>query len=392
MADHMTENVKRRVQVLQNHLHEIQPQEGILMESSLCAAKINQEKEDMKEFISIFQNVAAELIRELPSLEMPAKHRNWIKHMILETIPGGKMNRGMTVMHSFQLLVDRKLTRTEIFRAQILGWCVEMLQAFLLIADDIMDSSITRRGKPCWYKTPHPMNSNEQLGHIAINDSFLVESMIYRILLKYFRNEKYYADLLNLFHEVTYKTELGQYLDLTSNLPGGKVDLSLFTLETYKLIVKYKTAFYSFYLPVGLAMLLAGITSTPSFQTAEDILIPMGEYFQIQDDYLDCYGDPQTIGKIGRDIEDNKCSWLIVQALKNATAKQRSVLENHYGKDNPSDVAKVKQVYNEINMQKLFKEYEEESYKQLCEQIETVKSMPREVFTDLLAKIYKRNM
>ena len=46
-----------------------------------------------------------------------------------------------------------------------------------------------------------------------------------------------------------------------------------------------------------------------------------------QDDFLDCYGDPEVIGKIGTDIQENKCSWLVIQALKKATPAQRKVLE-----------------------------------------------------------------
>ena len=95
----------------------------------------------------------------------------------------------------------------------------------------------------------------------------------------------------------------------------------------HHLIVVYKTAFYSFYLPVALAMHMSGVKNPESYAAALDILIPLGEYFQIQDDILDCYGDRALIGKIGTDILDNKCSWNINVALKVATPEQRQVLD-----------------------------------------------------------------
>ena len=66
-------------------------------------------------------------------------------------------------------------------------------------------------------------------------------------------------------------------------------------------IVRYKTSVYSFYLPFAAGMLAAG--HEPNCPIMEEILMEMGFYFQVQDDFLDCFGDPSVTGKIGTDIQ-----------------------------------------------------------------------------------------
>lgn len=89
----------------------------------------------------------------------------------------------------------------------------------------MMDQSITRRSQPCWYRVG-------DVGNIAINDSFMLEAAIYRLLKTHFRGESYYVDLLEIFHETTYQTEMGQLIDLIT-APEDDVDLSKFSLEKY---------------------------------------------------------------------------------------------------------------------------------------------------------------
>jgi farnesyl diphosphate synthase len=263
---------------------------------------------------------------------------------------------------------------------------IELLQAFFLVSDDIMDSSKTRRGSPCWYLMPN-------VGMIAINDAFLLESAIYILLKKYFRQEKYYVDVVELFHEVTFQTELGQTCDLLT-APEDHVDLDNFSLEKYTFIVIYKTAYYSFYLPVALALYFAGLATPKNLKQAEDILIPMGEYFQVQDDYLDNFADPTVLGKIGTDIQDNKCSWLVNQALKIATPAQRQVLEENYGQKDSAKEAKIKELYNELKLEEVFQKYEAgifEEIKGKIVQIDESEGLKKSVFEEFLRKIYKRS-
>lgn len=245
-----------------------------------------------------------------------------------------------------------------------------------------MDHSITRRGQPCWYKVP-------KVGLVAINDGIILESCIYRILKKHFSSSPAYIALVDLFHEVTHQTAHGQLLD-TTTAPIGTVDLTRYTLDTYMRIVTYKTAFYTFYLPVACGLRLAGVVDEKAYTISEEICITMGQYFQIQDDYLDCFGDPEVIGKVGTDIEDNKCSWLVVQALDRASAAQRAVIEKNYGKSDAESVAAVKAVYRELDLEKVFKDYEQRSYDTLLETIKGQSLLPEGVFLSLLQKIYKR--
>jgi len=164
-----------------------------------------------------------------------------------------------------------------------------------------------------------------------------------------------------------------------------------FAFCSHRRIVQYKTAYYSFYLPVACALLLAG-ENLDNFGDVKNILVEMGTYFQVQDDYLDCYGDPDFIGKIGTDIEDYKCSWLVVQALERTDEDQKKILFENYGKSDPACVAKVKDLYKELNLEEVFHEYERESYTKLTADIEVQPNKAvQTVLKSFLHKIYKRD-
>ncbi|XP_035544288.1 farnesyl pyrophosphate synthase 1-like isoform X2 [Juglans regia] len=258
--------------------------------------------------------------------------------MLDYNVPGGNLSRGLSFMQSYKLLIEGKeLTEDEIFRANTLGWCIEWLQAYFLVLDDIMDNSHTRRGQPCWFRMP-------KFGMVAVNDGVILLNHVRRILRKHFRDKPYYLHLLDLFDEVIY---LYNFCLISSQIGyTPKVHFLVFYFciggvsdcFSYHRIVQYKTAYYSFYLPVACAMLMLG-GNLDNHIDVKNILVEMGVYFQVQDDYLDCFGDPETTGMIGTDIKDFKCSSLLVKALELSNEEQKKVLCDNYGKPDPANVA-----------------------------------------------------
>ena len=152
-----------------------------------------------------------------------------------------------------------------------------------------------------------------------------------------------------------------------------------------------QTAYYTFYLPVACGMLLGGLAdNAPAFSLAERLCVDIGRYFQIQDDFLDCYGDPAVIGKVGTDIEDAKCCWLVCTALRKADDAQLAVLRANYGRHDPAAVAAVKALYADLGIAAAYEAYEAETYARLSAEIDAQALLPKAVFTSLLDKIYKR--
>ncbi|CAE6436514.1 unnamed protein product [Rhizoctonia solani] len=345
-------------------------------------------------FLAVWPSIKSELVAYLESNGMPQDICAWFEKSLEYNTPGGKLNRGISVIDTVEILLGRPLNEevdakgsSEYYRAAILGWGVELLQAYFLVSDDMMDGSITRRGQPCWYRNP-------SVGNIAINDSFMIESSIYYMIKKYLRSDPAYVDYVELFLETTFQTEVGQLVDLLT-APEDDINLDRFSLKKHQLIVTWKTAYYSFYLPVALAMYFVGIKDEKLFEQAKQILIPLGEYFQIQDDYLDCFGTHEQIGKIGTDILDNKCSWCVNVALSVVTPEQRKILDDNYGRKDAAAEARVKELYAQLELPRRYQEYEQAVYEKLNTLIDAIPEveggLKRDVFRSFLSKIYKRS-
>ncbi|KAJ1702425.1 hypothetical protein LUZ63_002204 [Rhynchospora breviuscula] len=341
-----------------------------------------QLEETRSRFLALYDILKHELMHDA-DIKFTEEMRLRVEEILDYNVPRGKLNRGLAVIETYKALKGDELSEEEFFLASVLGWCLEWIQACLLVLDDIMDNSQTRRGRICWYRQP-------KVGLKAINHGILLKGHAHRILKKYFRGKPYYPDLIEITEEVGYQTSMGQMLDLTIT-HEGKEELSKYTSDVYRRIVIYKTSYYSFYLPVAGAILLSG-EKLENYEAIKEILIEMGVYFQVQDDYLDCFGDPEVAGKVGTDIEDYKCSWLIVQALELADDYKKQILCENYGRSDPTSVTKVKKLYQELDISGKFSKYEAESYEKLLAAIEAQSSAAmQEILMALLMKIYLRN-
>ena len=219
---------------------------------------------------------------------------------------------------------------------------IEIFHNFTLLHDDIMDEAPLRRGKP----TVH--QKWDENTAILSGDTMLV--LAYKMLEAY--DGKAYKQLNTLLNQTAVEVCEGQQMDMDFEM---RQDVAI---EEYIEMIRLKTAVL-----LGAALKFGGIIADASTSDLDNIStfgIKLGLAFQIQDDYLDTFGNPQTFGKrIGGDILDCKKTFLYITALQNATKKDQEKLLNLYQNqtlDNDKLIDETIQLFKKYQVDTIAKE------------------------------------
>ena len=249
---------------------------------------------------------------------------------------GGKRIRPILMLLSYNLYKDNP---KDILSA---ACALETYHNYTLLHDDLMDEAPLRRGQQTVHKK---WNDNQA---VLSGDSMLV--LAYERLAKC--DTKHLEAVLHLFTETALQIGEGQQYDMEFEMRNDV------TVEEYIEMIRLKTSVL-----LACATKMGAIVADASKEDAEN-LYKFGEQiglaFQLQDDYLDVYGDAKVFGKkIGGDITSNKKTYMLITAFNQANAEQRAELEKWINKsdfDTEEKIAAVTRLYNEIGVDKLAKE------------------------------------
>lgn len=249
---------------------------------------------------------------------------------------GGKRIRPVLMLLSYGLFKD------DVESVLMPACALETYHNYTLLHDDLMDNADMRRG----HETVHrKWDANTA---ILSGDSMLV--LAYERMAKC--NPVYLSDVLHTFTETALEIGEGQQYDMEFETRNDVTE------DEYIEMIRLKTSVL-----LACAQKIGAILAGASKQD-QDNLYKFGEQiglaFQLQDDYLDVYGDPKVFGKaVGGDIASNKKTYMLINAFNCADDRQRKELQRLIGAeafDRDEKVAAVTALYNEIGIDKMAKD------------------------------------
>jgi geranylgeranyl diphosphate synthase type II len=247
------------------------------------------------------------------------------------SLGGKRMRPVLTLMAAEVFDTDYKL-------ALPAAMAVEVFHNFSLVHDDIMDDAPLRRGQV----TVHE-KWNINTG-ILSGDAMLI--LAYQYFEQY--EPTVFRDLAKLFSKTALEVCEGQQWDVDFE------ERSNVTIPEYLKMIEYKTAVL-----VAAAMKMGAIVAKTSEKEADliyDFGLNLGLAFQLQDDYLDAFGDPETFGKqVGGDIIENKKTYLYLKAIEFSSEEKAAELQQLFGlqlEDNSQKIETAKIIFNESGASK----------------------------------------
>lgn len=268
-------------------------------------------------------------------------HEAFLKHLETFTVPKEPSTLYDPIHYIIQLGGKRLRPILTLMTAEMFGCdykkalnaalSVEVFHNFSLVHDDIMDDAPLRRGK----ETVHEkwdVNTG-----ILSGDAMLI--LAYQLFESYDANT--FQNLAKLFSKTALEVCEGQQYDVDFETRDDV------TISEYLKMIEFKTAVL-----VGAAMKMGAIVANASNEC--QLLIyefgkNLGIAFQLQDDYLDAFGDPKTFGKqVGGDIIENKKTYLYLKALEFSNAEDKKQLEHLYSispTDSSEKIETVKQFF-----------------------------------------------
>ena len=280
---------------------------------------------------ALLQQRIAEAISGISIPPAPANLYDPIGYMLQI---GGKRIRPLLTLLSAQLFGV-----SAIEEALPAALAVELFHNFSLVHDDIMDAAPLRRGKP----TVHQQWDSS----IAILSGDRLLVMAYQELAKC--PGQHLPRLLNTFNTMSTGVCEGQQLDMDFEQRAAV------SLDEYIQMITLKTAVL-----LGAALEMGAIIGGAAEADARLIYtfgVHVGIAFQLQDDLLDLYGNPEQVGKQpGGDILANKKTYLLVKALEVASPATQAQLTHLFTAPHPSPQAKITaitDIYNQLGVQQL---------------------------------------
>lgn len=297
-----------------------------------------------------FDHILDIINKEIKKITYPYKPQSLFDPITYILSIGGKRVRPALALISYNLY------KKDVEKALPIALGIELFHNFTLLHDDLMDRADVRRGNP----TVHIKWSDNAA--VLSGDAMLIEA--YKEISKV--EPKYLPQILDDFSKMATEICCGQQLDMEFE---QRTDV---TIPEYMEMIRLKTAVL-----LGCALKEGAILADASeadINNIYDFGINIGLAFQLKDDLLDVYGDPETFGKkIGGDILCNKKTFLLISAFADDSVKQELTDWTEAKEfDNDKKIKAVTGIYNKLNLKQKSEDLITHYYKNAIKNLEKI--------------------